>query len=55
MYQSGYPYNEFTGMKEANTIMTDYIDELVTYMDGDTDIDTFMSNLQATLDEVYGK
>lgn len=55
MYQSGYPYNEFTGMKEANTIMTDYIDELVTYMDGDTDTDTFMNNLQETLDEVYGK
>lgn len=55
MYQGGYPINEFTGMKEANTIMTDYINELVPYMDGKVDVDTFLGNVQEKVDEVYGK
>lgn len=55
MYQGGYPINEFTGMKEANTIMTDYINELVPYMDGKQDVDTFLGKVQKDIDEVYGK
>lgn len=55
MYKSGYPINEFIGLKEANTIMTDYINELVTYMDGDQDTDTFLGNVQTAIDGVYGK
>ena len=42
-------------MKEANTIMTDYINELVAYMDGKQDVDTFLGKVQKDIDEVYGK
>ena len=55
MYQAGYPINEFTGMKEANAIMTDYINELVQYMDGKQDEDTFLGNVQTDIDKVYSK
>ncbi len=53
-YNAGYPINEFTGMKEANTIMVDWINELIPYMDGDTDVDTYLNNVQAAIEEVYG-
>mgnify|MGYP000750816066 FL=1 len=49
MYQGGYPINEFTGMKEANTIMTDYINELVPYMDGKQDVDTSLARCRKIL------
>ncbi len=53
MFQEGYPINEFTGMKEANTIMVDFINELIPYMEGDVDVDTYLSNVQGVIDEVY--
>ncbi|TCS77184.1 carbohydrate ABC transporter substrate-binding protein (CUT1 family) [Muricomes intestini] len=53
MYQKGYPINEFTGMKEANTIMTDYINELVPYMDGEQDTTAFLENVQKSIDDIY--
>lgn len=55
MYQTGFPINEFIGMKEANTIMTDYINELIPYMDGDIDVDTYMENVQAAIKSVYSE
>lgn len=55
MYQAGYPINEFTGMKGANTFMPDYIDEVVTYLDGDTDTDTFLQNVQDIMDEILAE
>lgn len=55
MYKAGYPINEFTGMKEANAIMTDYINELIPYMDGKVDVDKFLGNVQQDIDSVYGK
>ncbi|HOO28721.1 MAG TPA: sugar ABC transporter substrate-binding protein [Lachnospiraceae bacterium] len=54
-YSEGYPINEFTGMKEANTIMVDWINELIPYMDGDQDVDTYLGNVQSAIDEVYGQ
>lgn len=48
-----YPINEFTGMKEANTIMTDYINELVPYMDGEQDTTAFLENVQKSIDDIY--
>ncbi len=53
MYMKGYPINEFIGMKEANTFMTDYINELIPYMDGSVDVDTFLNNVQAAIDAIY--
>jgi len=53
MYQKGYPINEFIGMKEANTFMTDYINELIPYMDGSTDVDTYLQNVQNAIDKIY--
>jgi len=53
MYMTGYPINEFIGMKEANTFMTDYINELIPYMDGSVDVDTFLNNVQAAIDAIY--
>ncbi len=53
-YNAGYPINEFTGMKEANTIMVDWINELIPYMDGDTDVDTYLNNVQADIEDIYG-
>ncbi|MDO5541095.1 MAG: sugar ABC transporter substrate-binding protein [Eubacteriales bacterium] len=50
MYMAGTPYNEFTGMKSANEFMPAYIDEVVTYMDGDTDTETFLQNVQEIRD-----
>lgn len=55
MYQEGYPINEFTGMKEANTIMTDYINELIPYMDGSQSVDEFLGNVQDDIGSVYGE
>ncbi len=55
MYKAGYPINEFTGMKEANAIMTEYINELIPYMDGKVDADKFLGNVQQDIDSVYGK
>lgn len=55
MYKAGYPINEFTGMKEANTIMTDYINELIPYMDGSSTVDKFFGNVQDDIKSVYGK
>jgi len=53
MYMTGYPINEFIGMKEANTFMTDYINELIPYMEGSVDVDTFLTNVQAAIDAIY--
>lgn len=53
MFQEGYPINEFIGMKEANTIMVEYIDALIPYMEGDVNIDAYMINVQSAIDEVY--
>jgi multiple sugar transport system substrate-binding protein len=53
MYMNGYPINEFIGMKEANAFMTDYINELIPYMDGSVDVDTFLNNVQAAIDAIY--
>lgn len=53
MYTKGYPINEFIGMKEANAFMTDYINELIPYMDGSVDVDTFLNNVQAAIDAIY--
>ncbi len=53
MYAKGYPINEFIGMKEANVFMTDYINELIPYMDGSVDVDTFLNNVQAAIDAIY--
>ena len=36
-------------------LMTDYINELVPYMDGKQDVDTFLGKVQKDIDEVYGK
>lgn len=55
MYKAGYPINEFTGMKEANAIMTDYINELIPYMDGKVDVDKFFGNVQQDITSVYSK
>jgi multiple sugar transport system substrate-binding protein len=55
MYKKGFPINEFTGMKEANAIMTDYINELIPYMDGKVDVDKFFGNVQQNIASVYGK
>ena len=52
MYMAGTPYNEFTGMKSANEFMPEYIDEVVTYMDGDTDTEGFLQNVQEIRDEL---
>lgn len=52
MYMAGTPYNEFTGMKAANEFMPEYIDEVVTYMDGDTDTETFLQNVQDIRNEL---
>jgi multiple sugar transport system substrate-binding protein len=52
-YAEGYPINEFTGMKEANAIMVDWINELILYMDGDQDLDTYLSNVQDAIEDVY--
>jgi multiple sugar transport system substrate-binding protein len=53
-YNAGYPINEFTGMKEANAIMVGWINELIPYMDGDTDVDTYLSNVNAVIADIYG-
>lgn len=53
MYQKGYPINEFIGMKEANTFMTDYINELIPYMNGSNDVDTYLKNVQNAIDTIY--
>lgn len=55
MYKKGYPINEFTGMKQANTIMTDYINELVPYMNGKTTVDQYLGKVQSDISSVYGK
>jgi multiple sugar transport system substrate-binding protein len=52
-YAEGYPINEFTGMKEANAIMVNWINELILYMDGDQDLDTYLSNVQDAIEDVY--
>lgn len=52
-YAAGFPINEFIGMKEANTIMTDYIDALIPYMDGDVDVDAYFQQVQDAIDAVY--
>lgn len=54
-YNAGYPINEFTGLKEANTIMVDWINELIPYMDGDVDVDTYLGNVQTAIEEIYGQ
>ncbi|MFP3155298.1 hypothetical protein LQZ18_12905 [Lachnospiraceae bacterium ZAX-1] len=53
IFQKGYPYNEFTGMKEANTIMVEFIDALIPYMDGDVDADAYLQEVQDSIDSVY--
>ena len=53
MYMKGFPINEFIGMKEANTFMTEYIDELIPYMEGSVDVDTFLQNVQDAIDAIY--
>ncbi len=53
MYQNGYPINDFICMKDANTFMTDYINELIPYMDGDVDVDSYLQNVQDAIDEIY--
>ncbi len=52
-YATGYPINEFTGMKEANTVMTDFINALIPYMEGDTDVDSYLQQVQDAVDAVY--
>lgn len=53
IYMKGYPINEFIGMKEANAFMTEYINELIPYMEGSVDVDTFLNNVQDAIDAIY--
>lgn len=54
-YTAGYPINEFTGLKEANKIMVEWINELLIYMDGDQDVNTYLTNVQEAIEEIYGQ
>lgn len=53
MYMKGYPINEFIGMKEANAFMTEYINELIPYMEGSVDVDSFLDNVQNAINVIY--
>lgn len=48
-----YPINEFVGMKEANTVMTDMTNDLIKFFDGEEDSAKLLDNMQAAVDDVY--
>ncbi|MGL6201011.1 MAG: ABC transporter substrate-binding protein [Lachnospiraceae bacterium] len=51
IYKENYVINEFIGLPQASDVMTSMTNDLVTYLEGDTDVDTMLANWQGYLDD----
>ncbi|MBO4938996.1 MAG: extracellular solute-binding protein [Oscillospiraceae bacterium] len=50
LYKENYVINEFIGLPNASSVMTDMTNDLVLYLEGDLDVDTLLNNWQGYLD-----
>ena len=50
LYKKNYVINEFIGLPNASDVMTSMTNDLVTYLDGDMDVNTMLTNWQGYLD-----
>lgn len=51
IYKENYVINEFIGLPQASDVMTSMTNDLVTYLEGDIDVDTMLANWQGYLDD----
>ena len=51
IYKENYVINEFIGLPQASDVMTSMTNDLVTYLEGDIDVDTMLANWQEYLDD----
>lgn len=51
LYKKNYVINEFIGLPNASDVMTSMTNDLTTYLEGDLDCDTMLTNWQGYLDE----
>ena len=51
LYKKNYVINEFIGLPNASDVMTSMTNDLTTYLEGEIDSATLLSNWQGYLDE----